>query len=544
MILTKHLAVLFGLLVMAAAQPSFAQGLRIDQLNAAGSLSDIDLVPIEQGGEPPAKKMTLGALKGYLGVLPPGFYVATNGSDSNDGTAPTTGGGHGPFATLTKCQSAMQGSSTKTCYVRAGTYTPAAVSTCWWGNGASTDTCAIQLTTADNGEAWEEYPPDGCTTAIINAQSTADGNGLWAIFSGKNYNGSGTNGVTNLTINCMTLENFQFAGFTVYSNPSAPSVITLTNNIIKNSTGKTSVAAQTGGIAGGNAINCVNCSNLTLSHNAIMNIQEAGTRVTAWASVPGASISGLTISGNFVSNTCLNVTDCGGIYQQDGAYTSTNISITNNYVRDGNPYITGSGGGAIGAGIYLDDCLSNATVSGNIITGMSGGATTLIHGGNNDVYSGNIIDLTSYGRQLTTYLTSFACEGLGGAASPMTGNSYVGNVVIGEGGGGGYFGGTITGAAMPTIGGAGTGQANDYYNYGGSAISSLGIYGASQLTVNDTNPQNVNPQFSGCYVIGSGSGVLSSSINFPPIVGGWGPPGFTIPPAIGGSVPSYPSPTC
>jgi hypothetical protein len=46
---------------MAAAWPSLAQGLRIDQLGTAGSLSDADEIPIAQGGAPPAKKMTIAA---------------------------------------------------------------------------------------------------------------------------------------------------------------------------------------------------------------------------------------------------------------------------------------------------------------------------------------------------------------------------------------------------------------------------------------------------------------------------------------------------
>jgi hypothetical protein len=60
---TKRLAALWGLLVMAAAWPSLAQGLRIDQLGTAGSLSGADEIPIAQGGAPPAKKMTIAALR-------------------------------------------------------------------------------------------------------------------------------------------------------------------------------------------------------------------------------------------------------------------------------------------------------------------------------------------------------------------------------------------------------------------------------------------------------------------------------------------------
>lgn len=318
--------------------------------------------------------------------------------------------------------------------------------------------------------------------------------------------------------------------------PAADGVI-IQNNIIKNGYYKDDL-----GPTGASGIQCYNCGNMLISHNAISNIQGMGTHITTWNA--GATISGLTVTGNVIYSTCLGIVDCGGIYQQDANYASTGISITNNYVRDANPNTTLSGGSGIGSGIYLDDCTSNATVSGNIITGASGGATTTLHGGSNDTLKGNIIDLSGYARQITQYVASGICNGLGGASSPMTGNSYIGNIIIGAGGGGGYFGGTITGATNPAIGGSANGQANDYYNYGGSAISGLGIYGSSQLTVNDSNPQNLNPQLSGCYASAPGSPVFSPAINFPPIIGGWGPPGYTIPPASGPSVPSYPSPTC
>ena len=70
--------------------------------------------------------------------LPPGFYVATNGSDSNPGTLAS------PFATLTECQTAMQGSSTTTCYIRTG---------------ICSVTSGLTFSSRDNGETWMGYPP-------------------------------------------------------------------------------------------------------------------------------------------------------------------------------------------------------------------------------------------------------------------------------------------------------------------------------------------------------------------------------------------------
>jgi hypothetical protein len=80
-----------------------------------------------------------------------GFYVGTNGSDSNAGTLDA------PLASLGKCQTAMQNSTVKTCYIRVGTYTPAATGTGCYG------AVALILGNSDVGETWSYYPPDGYT---------------------------------------------------------------------------------------------------------------------------------------------------------------------------------------------------------------------------------------------------------------------------------------------------------------------------------------------------------------------------------------------
>src|SRR5271154_6938948 len=58
------------------------------------------------------------------GAVDAAFYVSTTGNDSHAGTLAA------PFATLAKCQTAMQASSGAklTCYIRGGTYTPGTIS--------------------------------------------------------------------------------------------------------------------------------------------------------------------------------------------------------------------------------------------------------------------------------------------------------------------------------------------------------------------------------------------------------------------------------
>jgi len=92
------------------------------------------------------------------------YYMATNGSDSNDGLAPATGNGHGPFLTIGKCQTAMQSSTIKTCFIRAGTYTLSAV----WNPGA--------------GQTYWGYPGDPANSATI---ATNGGNNFNCAASGN-----------------------------------------------------------------------------------------------------------------------------------------------------------------------------------------------------------------------------------------------------------------------------------------------------------------------------------------------------------------------
>jgi hypothetical protein len=93
------------------------------------------------------------------------YYVATNGSDSNDGLAPTTGNGHGPFATIQHCHSQLQGQiNTKTCYIRGGTYNISSADS----TGSCFNGSAFTLrSSSDAGTTYAYYPPDGVDSAVI-----------------------------------------------------------------------------------------------------------------------------------------------------------------------------------------------------------------------------------------------------------------------------------------------------------------------------------------------------------------------------------------
>lgn len=422
------------------------------------------------------------------GSLPPGFYVSTTGSDSNSGTLAA------PFATLGKCQTAMQGSGTKICYIRAGSYTPAGLNAC-----NSRGNCAVGLTSSDNGETWSYYPFDGIGTADITGGSTASGNGLWAIFY--------TGGATGVTINGLSLHNFDFAG--IQSGGGAN--LTVTNNIIFNGFGIVGDASLSGASNAGGFM-CYDCVGLTISNNVIHDIASFGMTNAHSAGL----ISNYLVTGNVLYNTCSQYRDCGAIYSQDLNTTkSTNLKITNNYVHDG---CTASGcapgTGGWGAGIYLDDCTNNYVITGNIVTGNNGSNNLMIHGGSNNTWSGNLIDISSTGNPVLRFQSS--------SCSSPTGNTFENNIIISNGAGGGYNG--TSGNATVTN--------NAYFNYGTGTLSSSG----------DTNPTVEDPQLTcWAYNIASGSPVFNSPVNFPGLPGAWAYPGFSLPHT--GTVPSSPH-TC
>jgi hypothetical protein len=74
---------------------------------------------------------------------------------------------------------------------------------------------------------------------------------------------------------------------------------------------------------------------------------------------------------------------------------------------------------------------------------------------------------------------------------------------------------------------------NLYWNYasGGSIFSNGNL-------VSDSNPIHQDPQISGyLYTVSASSPVYNAPVNFPHIVGGWGPPGFVIPSSTNHSTP-------
>ena len=267
-------------------------------------------------------------------------------------------------------------------------------------------------------------------------------------------------------------------------------------------------------------------SDVLVKNNYIHDVAYMG--IGAW----GGNMSNTTITGNVVLDSCtaaaqpggndMDGGDCGAIYLWDNTHASTNGVVTNNYIRDVNVSSNGAGDytGCCATGIYLDDGMSNVTVSGNVVTGIKS-QCWVIHGGNNDTYRDNLCDLgaSQYQRVMTYQWDSLMLQ--------MTGNSIVNNVIVAgsASAGGGYSdGGTPT---PPTI------KDNAYYNYVGTSVDSSGSNGS------DANPTYENPDVS-CWdpTIAATSPVFAAPVSFKKLVGGWGPPGFVLPKT--GTPPSWP----
>jgi len=259
------------------------------------------------------------------------------------------------------------------------------------------------------------------------------------------------------------------------------------------------------------AVKCFGCVASSVTNNYVHDMNSFGI---GFSNVNG-DISNLVIDSNYLQNICVGLRDCGAIYLLDVAQIATGVQVTNNYVRDG---CTNSGcaagGGGWGAGIYLDDCMSNVTAADNVVAGSSGSNNLMIHGGSNNRFTGTLVDFGTNNNPILREQSS--------SCSTVTGNSFKNNIIISNGAAGGYNGtsGTVTVAN------------NAYHNYGSGTLSSTG----------DSSPTSEDPSLTcWAYTLGAGSLAATPPVTFSGIPGVWGYPGFTLPHA--GTAPSSPH-TC
>jgi hypothetical protein len=394
--------------------------------------------------------------------------------------------------------------SDKTVYLRSGTYSRPQT---------------LTLTSADNGETWQTYPGDAVDSAVIDGGNAP-------------LHGILINGGSNITINGLQVEQYGATGISVHGGAGFESIYPdsvgtanadiVENNYLHDISAPTSINV----FQGGGVIFEGQVTNSKMLHNASVNVQGNGYRVQSDSdgNTPNDNVSGTIINGNFGDNNGLGSTETDGIYYQDNTHNSTNITISNNFVRN---YTTNNDQCR---GIYLDQGASNTTISGNVVGPPGVGynydtcTMAIISAGHNDTWTNNIFDLGPNG-DVSTLLVLEA----GYAAQnnfPSDGDVFTKNIVIGEFSGQLHtlaFG--VSGANAYGVGG-GVSQPsvsnNLYYNYGGGSMSTGGAF-------SDSNPVlGVDPFCSThLYTLASNSPAFSR-IGFAPIAQGWGPPGWTI----------------
>jgi hypothetical protein len=472
------------------------------------------------------------------------FFVATNGSDSNAGTLAA------PFATLGKCQAAMQSSSTiKTCYIRSGTYTslPSTLP-----DGSGSVTTALYLTSADDGETWSYYPPDGYDNAILDGGSTVTSPGVVGSqsCSGGIVIGLWIDGGNNITINGLQLQHFLWVGIAVHGGNAFEDIFPLTvgvangnfieNNVIHETCGN----LQTNG-NGGSIVVHGQAQNNTATHNVAYNVGGMGIRSGSDSDGNSSTdnISGTTFSYNVVYKTCLIQYDCGAVYSQDGSASSANLRFENNIIWDYGIESYNNVPGGLSRALYSDDGNSNAIWSGNVMWG-TGSACQFLHGGGSDTNTGNICDMYQANPTQIVGLQSSV-----GSNTNVTVNHNI-NIANSS---------TCPGQCAYSSANSMTQTVsnNDYWNFGsgGTAL----IYNAATNCsgqVCDNSASNTNPSFNTCpggnlnswgFLLNSNSPVLGGNVSFPAQPAGWatpgfwGPPGYVIPHT--GTAPSY-RPTC
>jgi hypothetical protein len=472
--------------------------------------------------------------------LTPAFYVATNGSDSNPGTVAA------PFATLGACQKAMRGSSTKTCYVRGGTYSISMLPMVQLDTAAPT-TVALKLTSADNGTTWSYYPPDGYNSAIFDGGNNQTNSTAFCQRTDMLDIGIYIGGAGSITVNGLAFQHFTFAAFLVHGGhdyfgnwvptggegEGASNDDLIENNIAQNINNgpnpisPTNICPSSSPYTGfPNGVNTDNntggllyawgkVTNLTIANNVGINMM--GECLDFEVNSSGDTFAGLNVNQNYCDNTGNMSRDIGAIHVYltigtNDAAPATGAVFQYNYLHDCGA--AGSGEPGSSKCLYMDDQTSGITLTGNVMTGHFSEAAFIAHGGHQNTWTGNIVDLGDGAQGLQyigIYQDSPHCTS---GASCMTGNVWQNNIVIANspiGSNGGYL---LFSPDSPL-----TAQSDLDYEYGAGSITD----GASV--------SSANPQLSGGnYILATSSPAYSSPVNFPRQPANWGQPGFWGPP--------------
>ncbi len=312
-----------------------------------------------------------------------GFYVATGGSDSADGSLVH------PFASLARAVQAMEGSTLHTTYLQGGNY------------GL---TSTLTLTAADSGfsivgynnQRPVVYDANGGLSALVRLNGASN-----VTFSGIAFNASGREGIeiNGGSGNVLSGNRIKDAGTAVVLNGSTGN--TLSGNEVDNSANiafelkdganNNLIASNfVNGVGGsstyGGSIYAHGVNNNQISHNLI---QHTGGSAITFVNYDFATINvGNTVDYNRVLDSGYATGyDSGSIYVLGRSYVDTKMTINNNYIDD-----TGAGGDSHTIALYLDDDASGVSVTNNIARNV-GTHAFQIHGGHDNSVVNNILDL-------------------------------------------------------------------------------------------------------------------------------------------------------
>ncbi len=363
-----------------------------------------------------AQQLAPGAVPGDLAS--PAFFVAPEGHDDSDGSASS------PFATIGRAQLAMEQGSTRTTYLRSGTYRLAR---------------PIFLDKANSGMVFSAYP--GQAPVLDGGAS-----GLATLVQ--------LDGVSNVTLTGLTFANgtsgapavsltnstgVQILGNRFVDNGTAilltgSSGNTVSGNLIENSAQSAieakdgsngnsfdgNIIDRTGAIAEqGGGFFLHGASDNAITHNLVENTAGVGIAIENW---DDTTINvGNTIAYNVVRNTSTASVDSGAIYVLGRSHVDTRTVISGNFI-DG----TGAGGDAHTIGIYLDDSTSDVLVTSNIIRRI-GSHGAQVHGGDDNTITNNIFDLGSSSATAVLFQSAPADTH---PTNTMLNNRVVGNIIL------------------------------------------------------------------------------------------------------------------
>lgn len=427
-----------------------------------------------------------------IGAAPPppppappavGVFVSPTGDDATgDGSQSK------PWQTLPHAQYRMRIGGPQVCYLRGGTY-PMPESEPLYG---------LRLTQQDSGQSWLRFENE---PVVLDGGSKDANTGTHVILV--------ADGASNVTFDGLEVTGFRWVGIGVHGGGNGLQLFPQTVGPAKDNTIRNCHihdgcydTSPVYGYGGAPIYGRGNIPGLTIDHNAIHDVPTGGIVAPAGDGAGPHFVDNLRITNNAVYKTCQKINDAGGIYTQDVNATSTGIAIANNFVRD-------CGGGR---GIYLDDGLCNAQVTGNIVAGIFDIAC-MIHGGRMNKWRGNLVDIEKFSTNGPRVMR------FQGSSIPTDhqGNEWTNNIVI------------SSAARWPVYWNDFPMVIRDnlYWTYAGTKIDPAG----------DANPTWADPKLSGrTYDLAADSPAYQAPVSFPALVRNWGPPGYVIP---AGTNPSY-----